>query len=103
MLTPHQSHRDWIPAEKSSVHQTKERDTTPVLMSGRQAAWKQTHMTPTLGAAMQQDNSALSSPNKVEIKTISIKNQWDPSQIQNNSPEIVMKQDYNVPAHRGME
>ena len=45
-------------------------------------------MTPTLGAAMQQDNSALSSPNKVEIKTISIKNQWDPSQIQNNSPVI---------------
>lgn len=35
-------------------------------------------MTPTLGAAMQQDPS----PNKVEIKAISIKNQWDPSQIQ---------------------
>lgn len=92
MLSPRDSHRDWIPAEKSSVPQTKERDTTPVLMSGRQAAWKQSVMTPTLGAAMQQENS----PNKVEIKGISIKNQWDPSQIQNHSP---MKQDF---VHRGM-
>ena len=70
IVSPRQSHRDWIPAEKSSVPQTKERDSTPVLMSGRQAAWKQNHMTPTLGAAMHQNDS----PNKVEIKGISIKN-----------------------------
>ena len=84
VLSPRQSHRDWIPTEKSAVPQTKERDATPVLISGRQAAWKQNHMTPTLGAAIQQDNSP--NQNKVEIKTISIKNQWDPSQIQNDSP-----------------